>query len=94
MVFSAEFFDGAALVAVGVAEDAVDDSVVDEQPAINATMHAASPAMRLGYMVTTTASACVHTLGGRHTTRRNLRRQAMPATIVGETPRQITGIRH
>lgn len=62
MVLSAEFFDGAALVAVVVAEDAVDDSVVDEQPAINATMHATSPAMRLGYMVVTTVLACVHTL--------------------------------
>jgi hypothetical protein len=56
MVFSAEFFDGAALVAVVVAEDAGDDSVVDEQPAINATMHAASPAVRLGFMIVTTAS--------------------------------------
>jgi hypothetical protein len=55
MVFSAEFFGDAALVAVGVAEDAVDDSVVDEQPAINATMHVASPAMRLEFMVVTTA---------------------------------------
>jgi hypothetical protein len=46
MVFSADPF-AAELVAVVVAEDAVVDSVVDEQLAINRAMHAASPTMRV-----------------------------------------------
>jgi hypothetical protein len=45
MGFSAD--DRGALVAVVVCGDTVVDSVVDEQPPINTTTHAANPTMRL-----------------------------------------------
>jgi hypothetical protein len=63
MVFSADA-PGAALVAVVVVGDTVVGSVVDEQPAINTTTHAASPAHCAWetIIVATTASVRCRTL--------------------------------
>ncbi len=59
MVFSAAGFAAlvAVVVAMVVACDGLVGSVVDEQLASSKATHAASPAMRTGASITTTASA-------------------------------------